>query len=239
MVYSVMQLFGVSLDPTSFQHDDRVGATIALAQEILRNHGGPSWISAAYNLHPDPVLSSFPRFPITSVAEGPRFATREGLGSFEFQDALKYLSDEMASFYLGDMPEVLGMEDGILTFYTHAAEVIRATVQDEEAGKFVFKDLNGCYWPPGEHDDSESESIAGQMRRTLLVYIGLPVETYSSSVTLPQLLGEEFTWLVRECTPGQFRRLSCVPLYLSRKKRFDIFSYPKVAIPIGGDREDV
>lgn len=68
MVYSVMGILGVMLDPSDFAVDDRLGATIALAREILRQGRSASWLGLSTNLPPCPYLSTFPVFPKTSVA---------------------------------------------------------------------------------------------------------------------------------------------------------------------------
>ncbi|KAI0330019.1 hypothetical protein GY45DRAFT_1337102 [Cubamyces sp. BRFM 1775] len=68
MVFSIMGLFGVSLDPRAFGADDRLGATVALMRAILgRECGRASWLSLAPYLPPHPRLSTFPVFPRTSV----------------------------------------------------------------------------------------------------------------------------------------------------------------------------
>ena len=68
MVFSIMGILGVTLDPSDFAVDDRLGATIALAREILRQGRSASWLGISVNLPPCPHLSSFPTFPRTSVA---------------------------------------------------------------------------------------------------------------------------------------------------------------------------
>ncbi|KAG5652269.1 hypothetical protein H0H81_005580 [Sphagnurus paluster] len=69
MVFSIMQCFGVSLDPKQFDANDQLKATIALAQAILRAEpsGHAYWIPALYFLPPAPELSIFPKFPETRV----------------------------------------------------------------------------------------------------------------------------------------------------------------------------
>ncbi|KIJ32955.1 hypothetical protein M422DRAFT_783293 [Sphaerobolus stellatus SS14] len=67
MVFSIMGLFGVLLDPSGFDVNDRTGATIALAQAILRKGGSASWIGLATRAAPFPEISTFPEFPKTSV----------------------------------------------------------------------------------------------------------------------------------------------------------------------------
>ncbi|EMD40025.1 hypothetical protein CERSUDRAFT_150928 [Gelatoporia subvermispora B] len=79
MVFSIMGLFGVNLDPRSFDENDRMGATIALAKEILRQGGIASWLGMAFRIPPSSRLSIFPEFPETSVAGKAVVKTSEGL----------------------------------------------------------------------------------------------------------------------------------------------------------------
>ncbi|KDQ08661.1 hypothetical protein BOTBODRAFT_165770 [Botryobasidium botryosum FD-172 SS1] len=74
MVFSIMGLFGVTLDTRKFHKDDRLGATIALMQEILRGGGRASWLGLAPYLPVNPRLSTIPIFPRTHI---------EGLVSLE------------------------------------------------------------------------------------------------------------------------------------------------------------
>ncbi|KAK5996371.1 hypothetical protein PT974_01705 [Cladobotryum mycophilum] len=67
-VFSVMGLLGATLDPSEFHVEDRLGATISLARQILHQGHSASWLGVATNLSPCPYLSTFPVFPQTSVA---------------------------------------------------------------------------------------------------------------------------------------------------------------------------
>lgn len=68
MIFSIMGLFGVTLDPRAFEPDDRLGATVALMRAILKRPGGrASWLGVAPYLPPHPRLSTIPNFPHTSV----------------------------------------------------------------------------------------------------------------------------------------------------------------------------
>ncbi|KAL0056789.1 hypothetical protein AAF712_016600 [Marasmius tenuissimus] len=68
MVFSIMGLFGVTLNPKDFKAQDRLGATIALAQQILKQGGSPTWLTMSLALPQNPSLRSFPAFPETDVA---------------------------------------------------------------------------------------------------------------------------------------------------------------------------
>jgi len=67
MVFSIMGLFGVTLDTRRFGKDDRLDATIALMQEILRHSGRASWLGLAPYLPVNPMLSTIPVFPRTHI----------------------------------------------------------------------------------------------------------------------------------------------------------------------------
>ncbi|KAL4964634.1 uncharacterized protein BDV14DRAFT_174462 [Aspergillus stella-maris] len=68
MVFSIMGLFGVTLDTSQFHEQDRVGATIALARAILENGGRATWLATAFRIAPSSQISTFSRFPRTSVS---------------------------------------------------------------------------------------------------------------------------------------------------------------------------
>ncbi|KAK7047283.1 hypothetical protein VNI00_006514 [Paramarasmius palmivorus] len=68
MVFSIMGLFGVTLDPRAFKAHDRLGATIALAREILDQGGSPNWFAISLALPHNNDILSFPMFPETNEA---------------------------------------------------------------------------------------------------------------------------------------------------------------------------
>ncbi|KAK5989286.1 hypothetical protein PT974_10799 [Cladobotryum mycophilum] len=67
MVFSIMGLFRVALNPKNFRAEDRLGATIALARRILDKGGSPNWLACSLSLPSHPSISSFPDFPTTRV----------------------------------------------------------------------------------------------------------------------------------------------------------------------------
>ncbi|RPD63370.1 hypothetical protein L227DRAFT_543265 [Lentinus tigrinus ALCF2SS1-6] len=75
MIFSIMGLFGVVLDPSTFREDDLHGATLALIQAILAPRGRPSWLGAAFHLQFNEHIATFPTFPIASPAGPPRVRT--------------------------------------------------------------------------------------------------------------------------------------------------------------------
>lgn len=77
-VLSIMGLFGVTLDPRSFEKGDRRGATIALAKEILLKGGRADWLAPSLGLPPAKGLSAFPEFPHVSASGQAMLTTKEG-----------------------------------------------------------------------------------------------------------------------------------------------------------------
>ncbi|RYP35401.1 hypothetical protein DL767_003808 [Monosporascus sp. MG133] len=68
MVFSIMGLFGITLDTSKFGKQDRVQATIALARAIMEKGGRATWLAAAFRIQPSRQISTFPLFPRTSVS---------------------------------------------------------------------------------------------------------------------------------------------------------------------------
>ncbi len=66
MVLSIMGLFGVTLEPSAFHEDDRHCAMLALAREILKTGGRPSWLGAGFHSEINDSIPTFPTFPIAS-----------------------------------------------------------------------------------------------------------------------------------------------------------------------------
>ena len=67
MVYSVMGLFDISLDPSLFAPDDLHRASIALAREIIGLGWGACWLGAAYGADSQSTLPNFPRASVAGV----------------------------------------------------------------------------------------------------------------------------------------------------------------------------
>lgn len=62
-VFSIMGLFGVSLNPLLFSPTDRKGATIALMQAMLRNGERAEWLGAAQHMQINADIPTLPIFP--------------------------------------------------------------------------------------------------------------------------------------------------------------------------------
>lgn len=88
MVFSIMGAFGVTLDPRASHRHDRVGATIALAQDILRQGGKPVWLGISLDIRPSHYISSFLDFPVTNVDGTVRWSARRGPMQPNVSDAI-------------------------------------------------------------------------------------------------------------------------------------------------------
>ncbi|KAI0698208.1 hypothetical protein C8T65DRAFT_710235 [Cerioporus squamosus] len=135
MVFSVMGLFGITLDPSAFSKDDRRGATVALAQAILKSGQSASWLGAAFMLRPDRCLSTFPTFPRTSVSGMALVQTKLGRMR-EVSELVDYVGYPNTRI-LEPLPKGTMDDSGHLT------------VQRAGEGYFpVFEALDGTRWTP-------------------------------------------------------------------------------------------
>lgn len=129
MVFSIMGLFGVNLDPGEFGKEDRIYATAALAKEILRQGGRASWLGMSFRLPPCSMLCTFPIFAETNVSGNALVRTRVGL-----QEVSKFVDGEYPNAeVLGALPKGTMDDDGYFTFSARAVRVVRViTEQDKD-----------------------------------------------------------------------------------------------------------
>ncbi|KAI9639990.1 hypothetical protein NHQ30_011549 [Ciborinia camelliae] len=113
MVLSIMGIFGVSLNPSAFNKDDRIGATIALAKAILQSGGKPTWLLMGFDLPPCPFLSSFPEFPKTDVT-----------GTVELQNVDDEQQFDLTLWWVDDLPSGSMDDDRYLSISAKAAPVV-------------------------------------------------------------------------------------------------------------------
>ncbi|KAI1808581.1 hypothetical protein F4811DRAFT_176510 [Daldinia bambusicola] len=136
MVFSIMGLIGVDLDPLQFDKNDRVKATIALASKSISYIGTKAnWLAAAYQLEPCRQISSFPLFPKTSV-DGQAFYGNADLpppyrSSTTGGKLLADVVEERCDFncWLSGLPEGEMDEDGYLTFCSKAVKLVPILVE--------------------------------------------------------------------------------------------------------------
>jgi len=221
MVFAIMGLFDVSLDPKAFRSTDRLGATIALTQEILRNGGNPSWLVASLHVSPEKRLSTFPMFPETAV-DGKARVRHGG----DLKELAEMVGDEFLRIWSVKEGAAAGSMDdeGYLTFSSKAVEV--RPVQLREVGddvhchcatmKRVFMEaLDNSVWEvcsekPDSHE-SAPPSLSTFKPRTFAVYLGMALTNpYASQPTL-QRYTETSTMLatvILEHSPNKFHRIS-------------------------------
>ncbi|KAF8173731.1 hypothetical protein K438DRAFT_1980616 [Mycena galopus ATCC 62051] len=157
MVFSIMGLFGVTLDPAAFNKNDRRGATIALAQAILDSGASASWLGMGLRLEPDRTLSTFPTFPETSVS-GAAFVKIRGRVQevSELVDAVYPMVNVLVPLPKGHMNDA-----GYLTFTAKAAKVHPEAIGDVKDGAFNAAD--GSRWVLDDESNEAAESTAGSL----------------------------------------------------------------------------
>jgi hypothetical protein len=64
---SIMGIFGITLDPSRFAPDDKIGATVALMQAMIVEGQRPEWLGIMETLRPGHHLTMIPEFPQPDV----------------------------------------------------------------------------------------------------------------------------------------------------------------------------
>jgi Heterokaryon incompatibility protein (HET) len=107
VVYSIMGLFNVTLDPSKYT--SRLQATVALAQSIMRNGGKANWMAAALRLPVPPKFCTLPELPVANV---------EGSALFQISDELAEAESFMRGldWYLKDAPTGVVDDNGTIEF---------------------------------------------------------------------------------------------------------------------------
>lgn len=240
MIFSIMGMFGVSLDPGSFRKDDRLGATVALAREILKKGGEASWIGAAYWLNPCPQLSTFPQFPETNVAGKAYIRLSDG--------SLKEVVDVMCEnrryiSHLDTTPDASMDDEGYLTISTHAARIHQLQDRGGSDGITIswpaVKAADSSIW---RIDDATTTSSNPPFQMsdlaepvTYMVYIGAERKAQSTIFTsigpgIPR--GKLKGWIIQQHGPDKFHRVGHLDMESSDSDL--IKSYPKMKLSIGG-----
>ncbi|KAI0760428.1 hypothetical protein C8Q74DRAFT_1208077 [Fomes fomentarius] len=158
MVFSIMGLFSVTLDPLQYGKDDRLKATIALASQITSSIGGKaSWLTAAYQLEPCLQISTFPQFPETSVDGNAYYSSN---GSATTSRLVADVVEEKCDFdrWLSGLPEGAMDGDGYFTFSSTAVRLALSVaavdvdswtnnpLTDVTAGKTFMRAQDGSVW---------------------------------------------------------------------------------------------
>ncbi|KAF7983163.1 hypothetical protein HWV62_23390 [Athelia sp. TMB] len=225
MVFSIMGLFGVTLDPNDFDKNDRLGATVGLAQQILKNEGRASWLGASFRMQPSRHLSSFPQFPRTRVAGKALVETSDGMReAANFMDG-EYPNDQALGMA---MPEGRMNDEGYFTFSRKSARIVPEASQDVDSGHDTGHEplvaLDGTSWKI-EDGSGDTEVV-----RTYAVLLGWfqryhPGASLAAGVKIKVILVEEHN-------PGQFH----VKSFFSLDRRFKdtVLTWRENTFSVGG-----
>jgi hypothetical protein len=210
MVLSIMGLFGVALNPRSFQKEDRRGATIALAKEILRKGGRASWLAPSLTLPPAKGLSVFPEFPHSSVAGQAMMMTKDG------NQAVAELMPWIGEGWLDGVPTGSMDDGGYFTFSGPAALLIPTghrkndpTLYDNKSPTDAGGQLHaiagdGTIW----NIQLDGEETYQPAHRAFIVFIGFLVQYTSATFGRHWNPYRYRALLVEEHEPGKFHRTS-------------------------------
>ncbi|OCH94813.1 hypothetical protein OBBRIDRAFT_48838 [Obba rivulosa] len=189
MVFSIMGLFGVDLDPRGYNDNDRVGATIALAKAILQGGGSASWLGIAFRIPPSPELPVFPDFPQTSVAGKALVRTHKGL---------REVADIMEIEYPSAGPKCLqsklpggSMDDSGQFFfrsrYAHARRVAGGQEQPRTAHETNAGYARSIHAIAADETEWEIylRELKGEESRAFAVFLGWFDEYYPGATPLP------------------------------------------------------
>ena len=140
-IFSIMGLFGVDLDPAQFHKNDRHGATIALAQAVLRSGGSANWLGVGCRIERDRCLSTFPTFPHPSASGVAHIQTRNRTQeAADLLDPVYPIGAALVPLPRGDMDDA-----GYLTFSARALR-LRLTRSASRGPRRTLKALDGSEW---------------------------------------------------------------------------------------------
>ncbi|KAI0916279.1 hypothetical protein AcV5_003261 [Taiwanofungus camphoratus] len=147
MIFSIMGLFGVTLDTHVYGQNDRLLATRALAQVTLRNGRPANWLAISFFLPPSSQISTFPDPPQTSLLNGEvRLGYTLKDSTFVEVAGIMYRGSD-AKWWLDDMPAPASMDDaGYLTFSSRAAPLTFVENKvDHFSGMTEYEDTSTIY----------------------------------------------------------------------------------------------
>ncbi|KAI0795989.1 hypothetical protein C8Q75DRAFT_355828 [Abortiporus biennis] len=212
MVFSIMQLFGVTLDPSSFGKDDRLGATIALAQGILRKGGKAHWLGAWYQLEPSRELPSFPRFPATSV-EGKAYLVGSDGRRHEVAKFVK--SKGLSPYAVSGVPKGTMSNDGALVFSAKAI-LIRPWSSSTSNGETILTASDGSKWIVNARGSKEKAKF-----RTFAVLLGKQLISLSANFIQTSDRDPIRAMILAEHEHGKYHRKSYFKLPSTFQDLFD------------------
>lgn len=145
MVFSIMGLFGVHLDVSRFGKTDRLRATIALIQEMMRRpRATATWLYIAPTMTPSKELSTLPEMPETS--ESGRAYIRTSKGRVPATDAIAVETFfESSSWDTRGAPRGEMTDSGYFVFWSRAAPMLIGSASAERGSGTVFAGVQKAY----------------------------------------------------------------------------------------------
>ncbi|KAG6378365.1 hypothetical protein JVT61DRAFT_14090 [Boletus reticuloceps] len=221
MVFSIMGLFGVTLQVKGFAKHDRLGATIALARKVLESGKSASWLGTSFRLPPCRYLATFPIFPLTGLAEKALVRTKDGLREMsDFMDCEFPNADALQS----GMPTGTMDDAGYLTFTSRYAYVVPEHQQSESnSADLLVKAVDGSVWKVVESPPTSPPTFA--------VIVG-----WFNEYTPGKTLALHYYWikvvLVRDHAPGKAH----IILFgaMNQKFRKDVMMWKTGQFTVGG-----
>ncbi|KAK7684435.1 hypothetical protein QCA50_012382 [Cerrena zonata] len=213
MVFSIMQLFDITLDITAFKKDDRLSATIALASEILRRGKTASWLGALFTLDSSPQICTFPRFPMTSVAGKAQIKNTSG----DVVDMVEEIEKIPTYRWIDEVPGGSMNNEGYFIFTSTAVRIAR--VSNEQApgvdqysgpqeidGFMHFAAEDESLWQI--HPEASDMQKLDDRPRAFMVFLGMQV-AHISTVESEKVEGDAIVLVIEEHAPERFHKVSC------------------------------
>lgn len=141
IVFSIMGLFGVTLEPSNYHKEDRYGPMLAFAQELAKMGKRADWMGISLILPALPTMSTMPVLPQTKN-QGPPFIDTPG-GE---KEVAKLIEGAMElAWYMANAPIGTVDEDGYFKFTGKAAAVAKKGTHSNEEGLATIKSntING------------------------------------------------------------------------------------------------
>ncbi|KIJ30314.1 hypothetical protein M422DRAFT_234885 [Sphaerobolus stellatus SS14] len=230
MVFSIMGLFGITLDTRKYGKNDRIRATIDLVREILENGGSASWLGMSFHLPPCKEFCTFPIFPMTSVA-----------GKALIEDHAGFQRD-IADFVVGEYPNELGFgcglpggtmsEDSYFTFSTKSVIVEPASRSDDSGEHKIIVGIDESAWTV--HDTINDHGSRGDnLNHYLAVLIGWFDEYYPGSTSIDNK-NKIKGMIVKLHAPGRYHLVSYFALHF--QDRPWVISWRECEVSVGSSQ---
>ncbi|KAL7905427.1 hypothetical protein GGI35DRAFT_137928 [Trichoderma velutinum] len=231
MVFSIMGLFDITLDTNRFGKQDRVAATVALAQAIMEKGRRATWLAAAFRIPPSRQISTFPVFPLTSVSGRALIRVSNGLHEVSSLMENEYpVAEALVPMPIGSMDS-----QGYITFKAKAIRIQSlqmaptSTSSDSDSTKSTYMQaIDESWWKIQESVDSvEGEAFA--------VLVGFFVGYYPGG-TPAHDANNVRAMIVEKHAQQKFHVRSY--LMLSRGCRAWVQTWPELEFAIGGPTSD-